>query len=418
MIQKLQRKFILINMSLVSVVLLITFAMIISFNYHVISAEWNSTLHRTLNMENNPPEPPREQFDVGNMPRRPSEQPLSMVLWFSVNVDATGNVVDMQGNNVETTDAFLEDAVGKVLESGKKEGYLSEYNLRFMIRKTPTIEKIAFVDVSRQIQSIQKLAIILAVVGVVSLTAFFLISLFLARITIKPVKEAWDKQHQFVADASHELKTPLTVILANTGILLGKPDEKIKDEEKWIQYIKTEALRMKRLVEEMLFLAKTDVSASMGEQKELNLSDVVWSCLLPFESVAYEQGITLNNNITGDILMRANEGQIKQLVAILLDNACKYTERGGQVTVALSQKQDKVTLSVNNTGNPISADVLAHVFERFYRADESRVRTEGGYGLGLSIAKSIVEGHNGKINVVSNEENGTTFTVSMNTRLS
>lgn len=416
MIQKLQRKFIIINMSLVSIVLLLTFSMIIFSNYRMSSREWNNILQRTLNMESAQPEPPKERFDISNLPRRPGEQPLSMVMWFSVKVDHSGAILNMQGDHVDVTDAFLEDAVGKVLKSNKAVGYLSGYKLRFMVAEGISDTKIAFIDISRQIQSIQKLTLILLLVGLVSLVAFFFISLFLARETIKPVKEAWDKQRQFVADASHELKTPLTVILANSGILLGKPEHTIQEEEKWVQYINTEALRMKKLVEEMLFLAKTDVSKAVIDKRKLLLSDVIWSCVLPFESVAYEQEISLNYSIADDIWIVADEGQLKQLVIILLDNACKYTQPGGQITMQLSQKQDKVTLSVNNTGDPIPKETLPHIFERFYRADEARVRTEGGYGLGLSIAKSIVEAHNGKITVESSEQNGTTFTVRLATR--
>lgn len=415
MLRKLKRKFILINMSLVFVVLAVTFGMILFTNYKIIQREWDNTLRMTLRMDEETPfKQPAERFDVAHAPKRSSDtKPLFMSVSFSVDVDSDGKILGMRGNNAEATDEFLEQAVSAVMTEGKSEGYLRTYNLRYLVEKGNQDTQIAFVDVSRSMREFSRLALMLLLVGIIGLAAFFGISLFLARVTIRPVKEAWDKQRQFVADASHELKTPLTVILANTGILLSHKQDSIEKQEKWVGYIKDEAVRMKKLVEDMLFLAKSDVAKASVKQTELDLSELVWSCLLPFESVAYEQEITIDNQIAKDIIIHADEGQMKQLMVILLDNACKYTERGGKVSVVLEKKQDKAVLSVNNTGAAIEKERLTHIFERFYRADESRARTEGGYGLGLSIAKSIVEGHHGKISVESDAEHGTTFLVTL-----
>ena len=420
MIRKLKRKFILINMSLVFVVLAVTFGMILFFNYQGLQRDWNNILHMTIKMREEKPEVQRaEQFDVDHAPGRENDkQPFFMSVSFSVDVEADGKILEMRGNNAEATEEFLNKVVAEVLSSDSTEGYLRNDNLRYLIVRGENDTQIAFVDVSRSLNSFMKLVWTLVLVGLAGLAAFFGISIFLAEITIKPVKDAWDQQRQFVADASHELKTPLTVILANTGILLSHKQDTIEAQEKWIDYIKAEAVRMKKLVEDMLFLAKADVAKASHNHIEINLSDLLWSCLLPFESVAYEQELTIENEITPDLTMHADEGQIKQLVLILLDNACKYTESGGKVTVVLEKKQDRVILSVNNTGTVIEKEKLGHLFERFYRADESRARTEGGYGLGLSIAKSIVENHHGKISVESNAEQGTTFIVIFNKKTS
>lgn len=159
-----------------------------------------------------------------------------------------------------------------------------------------------------------------------------------------------------------------------------------------------------------MFLAKSDAAGS-PVYSELNFSDTVWSCLLPFEPVAFEQGVTINADIEPDIALTGNESQLKQLVAILLDNACKYAGDKGIVSVTLVREQKKVCLTVNNTGTPIPAIDLPHIFERFYRTDKSRAREQGGYGLGLAIAKSIVENHHAKITAESTKDQGTTFTV-------
>jgi signal transduction histidine kinase len=233
----------------------------------------------------------------------------------------------------------------------------------------------------------------------------------LARWTLKPVALSWEQQKQFVADASHELKTPLTVILANTGILLSHKQDTIEAQSKWIEYTQTEANRMKKLIDDLLFLAKADAAHKSLIQSTVNLSDVLWHCILPFESVAYENGVRIDTNIEPDLCFMGNEGQLQQLVVILIDNACKYAGRSGLVTVNLVRKYDELILKINNTGAIIPTDHLNHIFDRFYRVDTARTRERGGYGLGLAIAHTIVDTHKGNIRVTSNEIDGTTFEV-------
>lgn len=180
---------------------------------------------------------------------------------------------------------------------------------------------------------------------------------------LKPVKKAWEQQRQFVADASHELKTPLTVILANTGILLRHPDDTIMQQQKWVDSTKAEGERMKELIDHMLFLAKTDADQMPLSFSPLDLNDTLWSCLLPFESVS---------------LIR-------------------------------SQETAEAVLSVHNQGEAIPAEDLPHIFERFYRVDASRSRSAGGYGLGLAIAKTIADRHKASLRVNSSAPEGTTF---------
>lgn len=166
---------------------------------------------------------------------------------------------------------------------------------------------------------------------------------------------------------------------------------------------------MKQLVEDMLFLAKTDDGSAPMLKQKLNFSDLVWGCVLPFEAVAYEQGIALEHQITPDLFLLGDEGQLKQLVIILLDNACKYAGPNGKVDIGLERQGDRVLFFVRNTGTPIPAEKLTHIFERFYRVDGSRAREKGGYGLGLAIAKQIAENHRGRLTVTSVQEEGTTF---------
>lgn len=236
-------------------------------------------------------------------------------------------------------------------------------------------------------------------VGSCALVALFVISFFLSAWVVRPVEKAWAQQKQFVADASHELKTPLTVILANTGILLSHPQDSIEQQKRWIQNTQEEAVNMKKLVDDMLFLAKSDAAVSLV-YSEVNFSDVVWSSVLPFESVAFEQGLSLDSDIAENINFLGDEGKLRELVRILLDNACKYCAPKGKIFVRLEREGEKerFLLSVKNTvSEKMSEQELERMFERFYRADKARNREKGGYGLGLAIAKSIVDQHHGKI---------------------
>ena len=217
-------------------------------------------------------------------------------------------------------------------------------------------------------------------------------------------------RRRFVSDASHELKTPLTVILANTGLVLSHPEDTVAAQSKWLEYTHDEAEQMKELVDDLLFLAKSDAARQPAARAETAMSEVALGCLLPFESVAFEAGVALKHRITPGLSLRGDEGQLRRLVMILLDNAVKYAGPGGTVTFTLERHQERLRLAVHNTGEPIPPEHLPHLFERFYRADAARNRSGGGYGLGLAIARSIVEGHHGRLTVTSTAAAGTTFT--------
>jgi signal transduction histidine kinase len=235
------------------------------------------------------------------------------------------------------------------LASKKSSGTISGENLRYLIQETGAGTKIAFVDRSMEINTLSTLVLTSLLVGILSLGAFFLISLYLGGWALRPVAKAWAQQRKFVADASHELRTPLSVILANAGIVLAHPQSKIEDQAKWIEYIQMEANRMNVLVENLLFLAKTDDAQSSIVLSRLNLSDTVYGAILPFESVVFEQEKELETNIPPDIYIDGDENKLKQLLAILLDNAIKYSNEKGLITVNLKETSEhKAVLSVMN----------------------------------------------------------------------
>lgn len=406
MLKQLRWKFILINMILVTLVLTIVFAAVLAFSYRRLEMESTQAMERVLRSGNT--NFPKREIGGGKPPNE-KEPSKTMTAAFYVELNDDGAVKNVFGENVTVTnEAALDAIVANVLAQGRPSGTVRGENLRFLIQDN----RIAFADRTNEIESLTSLLETSALVGFFGLLAFFGISLFLARWALRPIEKSWRQQRQFVADASHELKTPLTVILANMGIVLSHREETVQSQIKWLEYTQAEASRMKELVGSLLFLAQADDMQEALALSEVNFSDVVWSSVLPFESVAFEQNKTLVSEIANNVVIRGNEDRLRRLTAILLDNAIKYSNECGTITLRLQKAQDKALLTVHNTGAQIPDGQLAHIFERFYRVDGSRTREKGGYGLGLSIAQSIVQSHHGRISVQSGKQ-GTIFTVSL-----
>ena len=245
-------------------------------------------------------------------------------------------------------------------------------------------------------------------IGAGGLAAFFIISLLLARWAVRPVRQAWERQREFVADASHEMKTPLTVILSNADMLLSHAGQTDK-VKKWGENIKMEAVRMRRLVESLLLLARTEVEIPGEEAQAVDLSDLTEECLLSWEPVLFEKGRSLEERVEPGLEVTGRRDQLRQVLEILLDNALKYSQEGGRITLRLERSGRKsILLSVRNTGWPLQPQQLSRLFERFYRADDARP-DDGGYGLGLPIARNLVQSHRGKIWAESGEAGNTFF---------
>ena len=230
-----------------------------------------------------------------------------------------------------------------------------------------------------------------------------------SRWVTRPVEKAWKQQRQFLSDASHELKTPLTVILSNAELLEGAG--LAEKPARWSGNIHTEAEQMRTLVEQMLTLARADNGVRPAAMEPLNLSDVATDCVLAFEPVAFEAGKPLEERITADITVVGDADRLRRLISILLDNAVKYGAEGGHITLTLEKTDRQARLTVSNPGDPIPPEHLAHLFERFYRADASRGE-KSGFGLGLAIADTIAREHKGMLKAESDTAS-TRFTFTM-----
>ena len=269
--------------------------------------------------------------------------------------------------------------------------------------------QISFLDVTDSYQTLWNLLMTFLIVGLAVLVAIFFISLYFANRAIKPIAAAWDRQRQFVTDASHELKTPLSIINANLDALNLNPDETIASQKKWLDSVKIGSDRMAKLINELLSLAKMEDKNSAVHKTSFDVGDAIREVMSSMEASVREKGIKLSQLVAPDIIAHSDVELIKQVFTILYDNAIKYTEADGQIEVSLRKNRRHMICSIKNSGKGIAKQDLPKIFDRFYRADPSRTGGNGGYGLGLSIARTIVDRLGGEIHAESEENVSTTF---------
>jgi signal transduction histidine kinase len=411
MIKALRRKFILVNMLLVFLVLAVVVFVFCVSSYRRAADENRAALRRGLNLRRSLNRGDRQRpppYRVGQGPPADFARPPLFV----IRIDRNGPARLLFSENVDVAAGELAQIAKELAARPERAGILKNYNLRFMKEFERGGIEAALIDRSREQSDLRNAFFISSFSLLGSLLVFFVISFFLSKWVFKPAELAWKQQRRFVADASHELKTPLTVILANTNILKNNSADTIKKQWKWVENTEAEAKRMKKLIDSLLFLAKSDDARIKTVHTKVNFSDVVLSCSLAFEPVAYERQISINTGgLQPGICVAGDELQLRQLAAILLDNAVKYSLEGDPVSVSLAARQTQALLSVRNGGAPLSPEDMEHLFERFYRADKARASE--GYGLGLAIAKSITELHRGKISVESHDGIGAVVTVSL-----
>lgn len=420
----LRRRFIVVVMATISVMLLFIMLIIIAGNVQHYKNVAFESLHSLINLTNpvntfSSDDPGAERFQDAN---RSDDQPLTVenadpgdTMPESDPPPSTSSRLDAEdqkaalalpgivvalgedgadaevifSRNMDTSDATVQKLVSAVLSAAESEGTLAEYDLSYSMRQTPEGTKIAFVDRSYETSNIRSLLLWSLLGFVAAWLAFLFLVWRLSSWVFRPVEEAWSQQRQFIADASHELKTPLTVILANLRILGNHREDTIANQMRWIESSDQEALRMKKL-----------------------FSDIVLGAILSFESVALDNSLRIHDEITPDIVVSGDKAQLEELVGILLDNACKYAAPESVISVRLTRQERSVHLAVHNKGDAFDDDAIAHLFERFYRLDQSRTRQTGGYGLGLAIADSICQRHQGHISA-ANEDEGVTFHVTL-----
>ena len=321
-----------------------------------------------------------------------------------------GTIRICEGSSAFMDDDMLVRAVTKALNSHEPFNSIESMGIFFYRAEIPFGYNIAFTTMSQYNSFANRMLIAGGIFFVLVSSVLYLINRFIIGLSLKPVERAWQQQQNFIGDASHELKTPLTVILTNGNILMAHQDDTIRDQRKWVESTNEEAAHMKDLVEKLLVLAKTDNMRQNRMFNRVDFSDLTMRLALQFEPVAYEKGVMIKTDIENGVSVVGDQTALNQIVHILLDNAVKYAGLGGEVELSLKRKQNNVYLTARNTGATIPPEDLPHIFERFYRSDKART-SGSGYGLGLAICKNLAELHKAEISVTSDEVNGTVFTV-------
>ena len=388
MINKLKIKFVSVIMLIVTIMLAVIFALV----YYLTASNLEQQSIRMMMSLSGEPGSfgfPTRPNNIDNDNTEDIRLPFCSVV---VHNDGTFRVIGGRAEGI-TDDDSIETIVSLASESDEKMGVLRDYKLRFL-KGGAMDERIIFADISAEIAALGSLVRSCALIGAASIVVFLAVSLLLARWVVKPVETAWQQQRQFIADASHELKTPLTVIMTDAELLRESCEE--GDQTKFTDSIIIMSQRMKKLVESLLELARADNGVSVMAFEQIDFSKAVSDALLPFEPMFFERELELSNDIDDGIYVNGDKARLCQVVDILLDNALKYAAPNSVVSVELKSQGGWRLLSVASAGEPISREDRKNIFKRFYRVDKSRHDGQS-YGLGLSIAENIVKQHKGKI---------------------
>ena len=400
MIKRMSIKFITITM--VSLLILLA-SILVSMNVYM-DINWDRQITEHMNTmilhDGNMLE---KKVDI-NVP--PPGRP-NLIQGFAARIDSDGTLIEITQENLsfseEEIEIYIEEALANSEDTGEIDG------MRYIIRDKEYGKIIVFADSSLQDVMMNNLRNLSYAIGVISVVILLIIVTVLSKIITKPVEEAFEKQKQFIADSSHELKTPLSILSANVDVL-----EMEIGQNKWLSQMKIQTKRMNSLIHELLVLAKTEAAGENIVFSEFNLSHAILNTVLPFEVVAFEHGRKIKYDIEESVLYRGDEQSIKKMIEALIDNAVKYSNKGSEISVKLFKRGNKRIIEVFNEGQGVTEAQKDRLFDKFYRTDDSRARETGGYGIGLSLVKSIVDMHKGKIEAESKKGEYIVFRVILN----
>lgn len=325
--------------------------------------------------------------------------------YFSVFLNDNGEAIAVNTGKIAAVDTSAAIEYAKlVLRGGHTKGFTDSY--RYIMYDSGAETHIIFLDCGRSISTFRTYMLIGEAVSIVGFLAVLLLVILFSRHIVKPFAENYEKQKRFITDAGHELKTPLTIIDADAEVL-----EMDCGGNEWIDDIRAQTRRLADLTNDLILLSRMEEEQYGSQMIEFPLSDIAEETAKTFQVLAKTQNKTLISEIRPMISMYGEEKAIRQLINILLDNAVKYSDPGGEIDISLEKQKNQIRLRVSNTTGFISRDSIEHLFDRFYRTDKSRNSQTGGYGLGLSIALAIVNAHRGKITASTRDEKSLQITV-------
>lgn len=394
MIKKLRIKFVALSMGSLLLVLLLIMASVNLVNYRGIIREADDLLAFLAENGGGFPQMRGEPQPKAMSPELPYES-----RFFSVMLDSEGGLVSVDTGKIAAVDsAAAIEYARSIWASGQAQGVMGRY--RYLRVAEEGGSRLIFLDCGRNLDNCRRFLLASAGISAAGYAAVLcLVVLFSGRI-IKPVSESYEKQKQFITDAGHEIKTPLTIIAADAEVL-----EMELGENEWLRDIQAQAKRLADLTKDLIYLSRMEEAQADRQMIDFPVSDIVEETARSFLAPAIKDGKQLDISIRPGLSMNGDENGIRQLVSILLDNALKYSPPGGRVQLSLEKQQRNLCLRVSNlTEAELPWDDLGRLFERFYRADPSRSAKEGGYGIGLSVARAIVSAHRGKISANAPEK--------------
>jgi len=406
MFRKLRLKLMLVNLSVIALL----FFLLITGTYFFVQDQMadggNHMMHKlsrdlvTGKFIDFPPGPAPEDDD----------HPRPMIFFMKTN--PSGDIIQTSPF-IPLTKTQLSRFAQQTQKTGETRGSLLFDQNEYHYQITPVPDNqglfIIFQDSQRDRNLLKSLVTGLSITGIVCMILSLFGSLFMANKAMVPIRKSWQQQKDFLADASHEFRTPLAIIQTNLELVRDNPEETVLSQDHWLNNIYEETLCMTKLVESLLFLARADSQQQQLTKDHFLLNQTIIIAAELFRPVAAVQGVTLDLQVETQIPYCGDEAKLRQVVGILLDNGLRHTPAGGKITINLENAQQGILLSVTDTGEGIDPSHVEKIFERFYQSDSSR--SQGGTGLGLSIAKWIVESHNGSINAVSTPGKGGLFNV-------
>ena len=423
MIKKLRIKFIAVSMLSLALVLLVILGVINWMSYRKTVSDADAILSVLASNQGMFPQrmPPKEGEASRKEPLENSTMDSESLRkhgfsdetpyesrFYSVLMDEMGQVLSIDTGKIAAVDQTTATKYAQeVWSSGKERGFWEQY--RFLCSTEANGVRVIFLDCGRSLSSFRTVLLASAAISLLGLLAVLVLLILFSRRIVPPVAESYEKQRRFITDAGHEIKTPLTIIGADADLL-----ELERGENEWLSDIKRQVMRLTGLTNDLIYLSRMDEERPQLQRIEFPLSDVTEEVVQSFQGPAKAQHKELAMDIQPLLSFTGDEKAIRQLVSILLDNAVKYSPEGGEISVRLEKEGRFLKLTVSNiTVQPMEKDKLNHLFDRFYRMDQSRNSSTGGYGLGMSIAHSIVAVHKGKIRADSPSENILTVLVTL-----
>jgi len=407
MIKRLRIRFVALSMLSLLVVLVVIMAGMHVVNYRNTVGRMDALLLFLAEHDGQFPEMQKPGDEGGPPPEWSPELPFETRYFYTL-MDENGKVIRTETKNIAAVDREMaEEYSYAAVELGKEHGFVGKY--RFILQDRGERSWIIFVDCGRILESFWGNVFTGIGISMLGYVLVFLLILFLSPRIIRPIAESYEKQKRFITDAGHELKTPLTIIRADVDVL-----EMDFGKNEWLEDIQKQTMRLTDLTNELVQLARLEESESAVRRIEFPVSDVVEEEVSSFQRLAHMQNKVFTSQIQSMITLKGDEKAIRQMVTVLLDNALKYSEETGQISVTLEQQNKTLRLEVfNTTAERVDRDRLPNFFDRFYRGDPSRNSQSGGYGIGLSVAKAVVDAHNGKIAASTQDEQSLRITVNL-----